>query len=212
MELDLSQVESNHQPQHYQGNGHPNHDQPRRKNLPAEPELHYSPLRVREPRWASFAPTIAAQLRCDLPVPKIRTSLYNSRKPLIAHEPPLVAVMSQAEKGAHRNAFDRGTREGSPCRTCGSCSRALRTRHWRLDRVKSPLSRRNEYPRDKLLTLREGWRIDSLTCCQLTEPRRAWVANRQRPARRALSRPRPVGILPDAGGRRLITLRRGRCC
>ena len=49
VELDLSQVESNHRPQHYQGDGHPNHHQPRRKNLPAEPELHYPPLCVREP-------------------------------------------------------------------------------------------------------------------------------------------------------------------
>jgi hypothetical protein len=49
VEFDLSQVESNHRSQHYQGNGHPNHDQPRRKNLPAEPELDYSPRELTAP-------------------------------------------------------------------------------------------------------------------------------------------------------------------
>jgi hypothetical protein len=157
VELDLSKVESNHRTQHYQGNGHPNHGQPRRKNLPAEPELHYS-------RSASES-LVGHRSRRPSRRNRGAISLFRrSGRPLttagtpIAHEPPLIAVMPQAETGAHRNAFDRGTREGSPCRTCGSYSRALCTRHWRLDRVKSPLSPRNEYPRDRLLTLREGYR------------------------------------------------------
>ena len=39
-------MESNHRPQHYQGNGHPIHDQPQCKNLPADQELRHASVCV----------------------------------------------------------------------------------------------------------------------------------------------------------------------
>jgi hypothetical protein len=43
-------MESNHPPQHHQGNGHPIHDQPQPENLAAEQQLRHSSVGVSEPR------------------------------------------------------------------------------------------------------------------------------------------------------------------
>jgi hypothetical protein len=64
------------------------HDQPQRENLPAEQELRHSWLCVIKRRWASFAPTIAAQSRRGSTCSDNPADPYNSVVPRRADDRP----------------------------------------------------------------------------------------------------------------------------